>query len=49
LQTEVNVERKKLLFVLWCSCSYRHYYHRKANIVPSNCTERCSLQKLIHM
>jgi len=45
-QTEENVARKKLLVVLWCS--YRQYYRRKANTVPSNFTERCSLQKLIY-
>jgi len=29
LQTEVNVARKNLVVVLWCSC--KQYYHRKAN------------------
>jgi len=53
LQTEVNVARKKLLFVL--GCSYKQiawnntqYYRRKANTALSNCAERCSLQKLIY-
>jgi len=30
LQTEVNVTRKNLSVVLWCS--YRKYYRRKENI-----------------
>jgi len=45
LQTKRDVARKKLLVVLWYS--YRQYCRSKAS-TPSNCTERCSLQKLIY-
>jgi len=48
LQSEVNVARNKLLFVLGFHTGNTKYYRRKANTALSNCTETCSLQKVIY-